>query len=86
MKWVRGDIIIKIYAVLNNKQVYNQMQTAGYAQEQEGQIRLLQKASKVKEVSMQVREVITGLKKKRKPRQINKPISKEGTVLKIKTM
>lgn len=35
---------------------------------------------------MQVREVITGLKKKRKPRQINKPISKEGTVLKIKTM
>lgn len=44
------------------------MQTAGYAQEQEGQIRLLQKASKVKEVSMQVREVITGLKKKRKPR------------------
>lgn len=86
MKWVRGDIIIKICAFLNNKQVYNQMQTAGYAQEQEGQIRLLQKASKVKEVSMQVREVITGLKKKRKPRQINKPISKEGTVLKIKTM
>lgn len=61
------------------------MQTAGYAQEQEGQIRLLQKASQVK-VSMQVREVITGLKKKRKPRQINKPISKEGAVLKRKTM
>lgn len=51
MKWVKGDIIIKIYAFLNNKQVYNQMQTAGYVQEQEGQIRLLQKASKVKEVN-----------------------------------